>query len=220
METTDFDSLPSDKQHSIVTPVIEDWGLLPYAEAQERQLIYVDQISKSERSPTVVICSHPPVVTKGRATQAEDIFSWEGEVFEVARGGRATYHGPEQIVIYPLIDLSGFQRDIRKHLRVLEQAVMEVLMELQMPAQTREGETGIWVGDRKICSFGVACRHWVTYHGLALYVEPSKTAYSGIHPCGYKTETMVSVGELSPLPFHREELAKKMAQRITSFYQC
>lgn len=198
---------------------IEDWGLLSYRDAEVRQLQYLEEIAAGKRQSTVVICQHPPVVTLGRATQAGDVFDWSGETYEVSRGGRATYHGPEQIVIYPLIDLKPFGSDIRRHLRNLEICVIEVLNQYGIKSEIRESETGIWVGDRKICSFGVACRQWVSYHGLALYVEASHIAYTGINPCGYKTETMISLNELTGKTWNKSELAIKLATRITSFYQ-
>jgi lipoate-protein ligase B len=200
--------------------VVENWGVIDYRDAEDRQLRFVDEIAQGLRPETVVVCSHPPVVTKGRATQGEDIFGWAGPVYEVSRGGRATYHGPEQIVIYPMINLSQRGKDIRAHLRKLEVSVLVALKNLGIEGELREAETGVWVADRKVCSFGVACRHWVTYHGLALYVEPSTSAYSGIHPCGYKTSTMISVEELLGKRTDRTQMAQMICDQIISSYQC
>lgn len=200
--------------------LIEDWGLIDYRLAEEQQLRYLDEIAGGLRPDTLVICTHPPVVTKGRATQQGDILDWAGPIYEVARGGRATYHGPEQVVIYPLVNLAERGKDVRAHLRKLESAVLGTLAELGIEGHLRESETGIWVGERKVCSFGVACRHWITYHGLALYMNPSKQAYSGILPCGYKTETMVSVEELLGQEVDRARVSRAICERIISSYQC
>jgi lipoate-protein ligase B len=198
---------------------VENWGEIPYVECEAKQLEYLNQIALGLRKSTLVICTHPPVVTIGRATQPGDVFGWDGETFEVARGGRATYHGPEQIVIYPILDLKPFGSDIRKHLRNLEQSVTSVLEELGIKSEIKDGETGVWVQERKVCSFGVACRQWISYHGLALYLQPTHTAYSGINPCGYKTQTMISVNELAGREIDREQLAQNLANKIISFYQ-
>src|SRR4051812_48230040 len=95
----------------------EDWGLVPYVEAMDLQLQYVDEVASGQRPETVIFCTHPPVVTKGRATQQGDVLGWAGEVISVSRGGRATYHGPDQMVVYPIMNLTARGRDLHKYLR-------------------------------------------------------------------------------------------------------
>ncbi len=176
--------------------IFEDWGEVEYAEACERQLRLVDEVA-SGAEDRLVFCTHPPVVTKGRSTTKEDITTWTGPTIESSRGGRATYHGPSQIVIYPILKLSD--HDLHKYLRLLEETTALALREMGLPAERQEtpkGEisrTGVWVGPRKIASVGIAVRQWVTYHGVAINVFDDPSAHQGIKPCGFTPETMTSV---------------------------
>lgn len=201
--------------------IFEDWGLISYEEAMNKQVEYVEKLdvtlASGENHPGFLIfCSHPAVVTTGRQTQSSDIFSWEGPVVEVSRGGRATYHGPSQIVVYPIISLknprgkkadSDDQRgvqDVRGYLRAFEAAIVKTLKAYgitaegktpqKMLGQTVEtDETGVWMGNQKIASLGIAVKKWITYHGAAINFFNDPTAFTGINPCGFKTETMISV---------------------------
>ncbi len=183
---------------------IEDWGLIDYGLSSARQVELVDEIA-SGSDERIVLCTHPSVVTKGRATTPEDLNGWTGATFDSSRGGRVTYHGPSQIVIYPLIDLRRphshlRQRDVHGYLRVLESATVTALRELGLiGAQARTtplGElslTGVWVGSRKIASIGIAVRRWVTYHGVAINILRDPEAFRGIKPCGFSTDVMTNV---------------------------
>lgn len=173
----------------------EDWGLIEYEEALGRQLAAVEKVAETSQE-ILVFCSHPPVVTKGRSTQDGDISTWSGPILEVQRGGRATYHGPSQIVVYPIIDLKRRGRDLHRYLRALESAIAECLLHFKIDARVETGATGVWVGARKIASIGVAVKHWVTYHGLAVNVFHDPEAFKGLRPCGFTSETMVSIEEL------------------------
>ena len=177
--------------------IFEDWGLVEYAQACERQLRLVDQVIAGGEE-RLIFCTHPPVVTTGRATTPEDIAGWTGPLIQASRGGRATYHGPSQTVIYPIVRV----RDVGAHLRLLEEATAAALRELGLPAERRDTPpgsillTGVWVGERKIASVGVAVRQWVAYHGVAINVLRDPMAHRGIKPCGFTPETMTSVEEL------------------------
>lgn len=201
--------------------MFEDWGLISYEEAMNKQLEYVeklDQLLSQGESPPgyLIFCSHPAVVTTGRQTQPSDIFSWQGPVIEVSRGGRATYHGPSQIVVYPIISLKNSRgkkaesdeprgvQDVRGYLRTFESAIVKTLKAFgitaegktpqKMPGQQVEtDETGVWMGNQKIASLGIAVKKWITYHGAAINFFNDPTAFTGINPCGFKTETMISV---------------------------
>ncbi len=183
---------------------IEDWGLIEYSASVKRQLELVEEVALGgvER---VVLCTHPPVVTLGRATSPEDLVGWKGATVESSRGGRATYHGPNQLVIYPIIDLRRKRefaaRDVHAYLRALEEGVIESLAELGlMGAEARMSKvgevslTGVWVGAHKIASIGIAVRKWVTYHGVAINLSHDPLAFQGIRPCGFESaEVMTSV---------------------------
>lgn len=216
-------------------PIFQDWGLIDYQTALNKQLELVEQVSQNQSHPGFLIfCSHPPVVTTGRQTKPADIFSWKGEIIEVSRGGRATYHGPSQIVVYPILNLKQSRagrapQEIRGYLRALEQAVVETLMEYNITAvgktpqklsgeTTESDETGVWVGTQKIASLGIAVKKWTTYHGVAINLDHDPDAFQGLNPCGFKSSTMVSAEALlnkkiSRLAFE-EELLKKLIQLL------
>lgn len=186
---------------------VEDWGLISYKEALSRQEEYVDQVARELRRETLVFCSHPPVVTLGRGTKEGDVFGWTGETFEVTRGGRATYHGPSQIVAYPILDLNSRGRDLHLYMRALEDAVLATLASFGIVAeanalQVEDGAaeatpaTGVWIGKQKIASIGIAVRKWISFHGLALNVEHDPLAFQGMKPCGFTPGSVVSMEEI------------------------
>ena len=184
----------------------EDWGLIDYSESFQRQLEAVQKIAQGEMEERVVFCSHPPVVTLGRSSDETDVQGWSGEVVPINRGGRATYHGPSQIVIYPLLNLTQSRsefasKDIGAYLRFLEAWVIRALGELGILAERKEAGaedgdrsfTGVWVEDRKIASIGIAVKRWVSHHGCALNLRPDEKAFSGIQPCGFNRRVMTHV---------------------------
>lgn len=186
---------------------VEDWGLIAYKEALSRQEEYVDQVARELRRETLVFCSHPPVVTLGRGTKEGDVFGWTGETFEVTRGGRATYHGPSQIVAYPILDLNSRGRDLHLYMRALEGAVLATLdsfgisseanaLQVEDGAIEASPATGVWIGKRKIASIGIAVRKWISFHGLALNVEHDPAAFQGMKPCGFSPGSVISVEEV------------------------
>lgn len=151
------------------------------------------------------MCTHPPVVTLGRAARAEDMLGWTGSTVESSRGGRATYHGPSQIIVYPILDLKKAhvafrERDVHAYLRALEQVTVTCLGEVGLAsAEVRTSQvgeislTGVWVGERKVASLGIAIRKWISYHGVAINVLDDPHAFKGIRPCGFNPEVMTSV---------------------------
>lgn len=184
---------------------IQDWGLIDYQEALDLQKALAKKVRLHSEDGYLVFCSHPPVVTLGRKTQADDITFWSGQVVEVARGGRATYHGPSQLVMYPIIDLEKLSpaRDIPVYMRRLEEITMAALAEWKISAvgktlsstHSNLEDTGVWIGTKKIASLGVGVTHWVTYHGLALNLDFDPEAFKGINPCGYQSSIMTSLEE-------------------------
>ncbi len=183
---------------------VENWGLVHYEEANRRQQEMVDAVAEGAEE-RLIVCTHPPVVTLGRGSVPEDLAGWSGETYESSRGGRATFHGPNQIVIYPILDLKKSRpaiptRDVHAYLRALERATVEALKGsclLHCEARTTKvGETsltGVWVGDKKIASIGIAVRKWITYHGVAVNILDDESAFRGINPCGFSPSVMTSL---------------------------
>jgi lipoyl(octanoyl) transferase len=203
-----------------------NWGLIDYKECEAKQLALLEEIHQSQSPGFLVLCSHPEVVTLGKSSQAnEDLFDWSGPVYEVNRGGRATYHGPEQIVIYCLVNLklTGKDRktkDIPDLLRGIEKACITTLAIYGIKADGKTdshsdlNDTGVWVAGKKIMSLGVAIRHWISYHGLALNYENNPGAFRGIRPCGFSRNEMTSLENiLNPLP-EKDLIQKQLAHSL------
>ena len=170
-------------------------GVVPYAEALEWQRA-VAQARIERRLPhdVLLLLEHPPVVTLGRNSHEANLLrGGDVDLFEVERGGDVTYHGPGQLVGYPIIDLAGYRRDLHWYLRTLEQALIDALAELGVPAERNTGYTGVWTRGRKIASIGIHVKQWVTWHGFALNVTTDLTAFDRIVPCGIPGVVMTSV---------------------------
>jgi lipoate-protein ligase B len=150
-----------------------------------------------------LLLEHPPVLTAGRGTAEGSlkvdaaVLAGHGlEVVPVSRGGDVTWHGPGQLVGYPICELGIHGRDLHRFLRGLETALMASLKRFGIESHQTEGLTGVWVGDRKIASIGIAVRRWVSYHGFALNVCPNLDDFELIHPCGLAGVRMTSMREL------------------------
>lgn len=180
---------PASSSTSTVT--VLDWGRTEYRTAWERQAGLVTQRIAGEMGDTLVFTEHEPVYTIGLRRGADAHLVWNADelaregiaVVNTNRGGDITYHGPGQIVGYPIISLAG-HKDLHAYLRLLEQVVINAVGAMGLVATRREGQTGIWTGQRKIAAIGVAVRRWVTYHGFALNVDPDLRHFTGIIPCG------------------------------------
>ncbi|MFT6071231.1 MAG: lipoate-protein ligase B [Bacteriovoracaceae bacterium] len=200
----------------------ENWGLSPYAESEQRQSSLVDAIAKGLEEERLIICSHPSVVTLGKQSSESDMAGWEGEVHKISRGGKATYHGPGQVVMYPLIHLQKRVGDLHKFLDHLERSMILTLKDYQIEAhgnldRGNPDGTGVWVDGKKIASIGIACRRWVTYHGLALNLYKDPKAFTGINPCGFDAQIMTSLEELLDQKVSREEFEIKLASHLLNF---
>ncbi|MBC2594062.1 lipoyl(octanoyl) transferase LipB [Ruficoccus amylovorans] len=170
---------------------IEDWGRTAYEDAFARQLERVEQRLDGEIGDTLILTEHESVYTIGARHGAEkhlllapDALASRGiQLAKTNRGGDITWHGPGQIVGYPVISLAR-TRDLHAYLRKIEQLIINVLGSLGLAASRRDGLTGIWLDRRKIAAIGVAVKRWVTYHGFALNVNCDLGNFGGIVPCG------------------------------------
>lgn len=144
----------------------------------------------------LLLLEHEPVYTMGRTpdqTSLRGATHLPYPLVPINRGGQATYHGPGQLIGYPIIDLRPCGQDLHRYLRWLEALVVETLAEAKIAAMTRPGLTGVWIEDRKIASIGVGVRHWITMHGFALNVCGDLTPFDQIVPCGIANVTMTSI---------------------------
>ncbi len=187
---------------------IIDWGFKAYSEAVDDQIALLEAKKCDPSSPDLLIFTeHNPVFTIGSRTGAASNLLWNEQtlkdkgiqIHKTNRGGDITYHGPGQLVVYPIIQLNN--RDLLVYLRKLETVIIRVLKTFDIEASTREGKTGIWIDDRKICAIGIAVKSWITYHGLALNINPDLDHFQGIIPCGITDGSVTSMQkEISPLP--------------------
>ncbi len=174
---------------------------VPYAQALELQrAIARARISGAIPEDILLLVEHPPVVTLGRTAKAAhltapaELLAARGvERFEVERGGDVTFHGPGQLVGYPIIDLKRHKRDLHWYLRQVEEALIRILAAYDVPGERNTGYTGVWTRGRKIASIGVHARDWVTWHGFALNVTTDLSYFDLIVPCGIQDVVMTSI---------------------------
>lgn len=170
---------------------------LSYEETLAQQQALVNRRIAGEIPDTLLLLEHAPVYTIGRTRDQSSLLNPERlphPVHEVSRGGQATYHGPGQLVGYPIIDLTSYGKDLHHYLRALEASLLEFCHHYGVAAQRREGLTGIWVENRKLASIGVGVKKWVTYHGFALNLrQESLPPFQYITPCGLGGVSMTSL---------------------------
>jgi len=169
--------------------------MVPYQEALEWQReLAEDRIAGRLSHDVLLLLEHPPVVTLGRNSHAAHLLQpADIDVFDVERGGDVTFHGPGQLVGYPILDLRAYKQDLHWYLRTLEQALIEALGILDIPAERNPGFTGVWTSGRKIASIGIHVKQWVTWHGFALNVTTDLGWFDRIVPCGIPGVVMTSV---------------------------
>jgi lipoyl(octanoyl) transferase len=163
--------------------------------ALQEQLV-ADKHGDHSLGDELLLLEHDPVYTIGRTPDQSSLLGGAHlphPLFPINRGGQATYHGPGQLIGYPIIDLRRCGQDLHRYLRWLEDLLVETLAELRISATTRSGLTGVWVENRKIASIGVGVRHWITMHGFALNVCGDLSPFDQIVPCGIANVTMTSI---------------------------
>jgi len=179
---------------------VRQLGVTDYRETYELQKRLVDERAAGEIGDVLVLTQHEPVITVGRGSDPALLERSDVPVVPIERGGEATYHGPGQLVAYPILLLDEGRRDLHAYLRDLEEVVIGVLSEFDVEGRRREGHTGVWIGDRKVSSIGVAVRRWVTFHGFALNLHTDPKAFQGFRPCGLDPEVMTRLADYTELP--------------------
>ena len=194
---------------------------MPYGEALELQRsIARDRISGAISQDVLLLMEHPPVVTLGRSTKEKNLMaspeflqSRGVELFEVERGGDVTFHGPGQLVGYPIIDLKRHRQDLHWYLRSIEQALIDSLADYGIPGERNTSYTGVWTRGKKIASIGVHARDWVTWHGFALNVTTELSYFNLIVPCGIDGVVMTSIARELGV---EEVSARDVTERVTA----
>lgn len=197
-----------------------------YAAMLECQLARHKEVVTGNASNTLYLLEHSPVVTLGREAHAENLllaragYEAEGiEVLETSRGGDVTYHGPGQLVAYPILNLNEWKLSVGWYLRTLESVLIDLLADYGLLGERVEGLTGVWVGGAKIAAIGVGLRRWTTFHGIALNVAPNMTHFTTIIPCGITDKPVTSLAMLVNSPPSIEECTARFDQHFRRNFQ-
>ena len=201
--------------------IIQDLGQRPYQEVWAYQKeIQVKRIA-GEIEDTFLMVEHEPVYTLGKNANENHLLQSRDQsvdVFNIERGGDITFHGPGQLVGYPILDLSNYKKSISWYMRTLEQIIIDTVSEFGIEAKRIEGLTGVWVGDEKIAALGVRIRRWVTMHGFSINVNTDLTFYDGIIPCGIFDHGITSMEQLLCRPQNIEKVKKVVRSKFGYYF--
>jgi len=215
-----------------------DLGLMPYNKAwdlQERiQASIVEEklaehdgkLLKDRRDDVVLLVEHPHVYTLGKSgderhllRSSKELSALDASYVKTDRGGDITYHGPGQIVGYPILDLDRYFTDIHKYLRYLEEVVIRICADFGIEAGRIDGLTGVWVDEAKICAMGVRCSRWVTMHGFALNVNTNLAYFKNIIPCGLEDKPVTSLQEILGEKQDMEVVKKRISHHFGKLFK-
>jgi len=196
-----------------------DLGLSDYKEAYRFQREVADNVAAGTFENTLIITEHRSVITIGRLGSEDNIFKRDGiDVLRVDRGGDVTYHCPGQLVAYPIFRLENEARDIHGFLRFLEEVGINFLGKYGVKGEARQGARGVWVGDSKIASIGIGVKKWVTYHGMAINVNPDLRPFSFIKPCGMDGVRMITLKELLDKPVNISDAKDRLKESFEEIF--
>lgn len=213
-----------------------DWGLIPYAEAWERQTDWFNAVvnakaQKEAYDNRIILCEHPHVYTLGRSGKENNMLLNEKQLeaidatlYHIDRGGDITYHGPGQLVCYPILNLEEFRLGLKQYVHLLEEAVIRVCAIYGIEAGRLDKATGVWLeGDtpraRKICAIGVRSSHFVTMHGLAFNVNTNLRYFSYIHPCGFIDKGVTTLAQELKREVSMDEVKQHLKRELTELLQ-
>ena len=195
-------------------------GTVEYQLAWDLQRSLAQQVSEGKQPNTLLLLEHPPVYTKGRLSRLDHLLLSPKElldkgisVHETDRGGQITYHGPGQLVAYPVIDLRQWGGPL-KYVRTLERVIIDTLEDFQIEAGVLEGLTGVWTGDAKVAAIGVKISRGVAYHGLSVNVNTDLSYYDHIVPCGIDDRPVTSMAQLLGRPVDLEEVRYSLVYHL------
>jgi len=202
------------------------YGIINYEKAYKFQLKLLEKRYQNKINDTLLLVEHPPVLTIGTSGTRDNVIVNNNflkekgiEVFETRRGGDITYHGPGQIVGYPILNLKEHKKDLHWLLRSYEEVFIRLLKEYNIQADRIKGLTGVWVGNEKITAIGVGVRHWITYHGFAFNINPNLEHFSYIIPCGIKDKGVTSLKKEMGFETKKEEVIEKIIKYFTQVFE-
>jgi len=204
-----------DLQHKVQQRIIDE-------KKQERN----GEFKGIRKSDALLFVEHPHVYTLGKSGDEENMLrsvlelqELEAEYVKTNRGGDITYHGPGQIVGYPILDLDRHFTDIHKYLRYLEEVIIKVCADYGLEAERIDGLTGVWIGEQKICAMGIRCSRWVTMHGFALNVNTNLQYFNNIIPCGIEDKQVTSLQKLLGKDIDPEEVKKSIVKHFEDVFE-
>jgi lipoyl(octanoyl) transferase len=200
-------------------------GRAEYLEVLDLQRTLAQLRHENQVVDTLLVVEHEPVITLGRRGNTSNILSSPEElshlgiqVHQVERGGDVTYHGPGQVVVYPIIHLSQRDLSLRPFVHLLEETVIETLADFAIEGSRDQQHRGVWVSGLKVAALGVAIRRWVSFHGFALNVSPDLTHYCHINPCALRPEQVTSMESILKKRVGMEEVRQKLVQRFIELF--
>ena len=198
-----------------------DLGVMEYGECLQLQHRLLDAVQQ-EGEGTVLVVEHPPVATLGRRGEPSDVFDQELPTFRIERGGKATYHGPGQLVVYPIVHLGEGNRDVRAWVRHLERFLIDMLARFGIEGASDPEYPGIWAksSKKKIASIGIAVQQWVSFHGIAINVTLDPKEFERINPCGLGAAIMTNMqreGATATMDDVRSWVVQHAADHFASF---
>jgi lipoyl(octanoyl) transferase len=220
--------------NKLITPI--DWGTIEYNEAWQKQEELFQQtiqskLNNAETNNYLILCEHPHVFTLGKNGSANNLLignlqlrSVHAQYVETNRGGDITYHGPGQIVGYPIFDLANFEIGLKQYIFKMEEAVINTLQQIGIRAERMEGATGVWLDTaipakcRKICAIGVRSSHFVTMHGFALNVNTDLNYFSYINPCGFVDKGVTSIQKELGAPYSIFEVKQLLESEFNNLF--
>ncbi|MDD4899650.1 MAG: lipoyl(octanoyl) transferase LipB [Candidatus Omnitrophica bacterium] len=200
---------------------IFDLGLVDFKSAWDFQHQVFAQVKSGEFNFALITCRHHPVITLGRSAKkgnilasCEELRRRNVEIFEIERGGDATFHYPGQLTLYPVFNLAYLKKDIHWFLRELEEVIIDSCVDCGCFLQRKSGLTGVWSGERKIASIGIAIRHWITFHGVSLNIKPhGLEGFNLIRPCGMNIE-MTTLEEILGRSIEVDEVKNNLIEKM------
>lgn len=200
-------------------------GVVPYLEGKEIQLKAFEKVKKEETDGILILLQHKPVYTIGVSGGYDedilvpiDYIKEKAELYKVERGGKITFHGPGQVVAYPIFNLAKWQKDVHLFVHNLEEAVIRLLREYGIIAGRKEKYTGVWVGDEKICAIGIAVKRWITWHGIALNVNTDLSYFGLINACGIREFGVTSMKKLG-IEGEIEEVMDRLVDKFEEVFE-
>ena len=202
-----------------------DLGVMKYHDAWKMQKQLFKEVTENRNSNYLLLTEHPPVITLGKSSHENNIVTNQNilqskniDVVEIDRGGDVTFHGPGQIVGYPILNLEHFKKDIHWYLRSIEEVIIQTLDFFEITAKRLDGLTGVWIHNQKICAIGIKVTRWVTMHGFALNVSTQLDYFNHIIPCGISDKSVTSMEEIKKQKFLTVDVKQKICESFKKIF--